>query len=152
MTAARAFVDSNVLIYTVSRGVDEPKRLKALEVLGELLDPNAGVVSPQVIGEFVSACSRPSFPWASDIEVLDQAEAWIEEFEVAPLDALTTAYAVRAASRYRMHYYDAQIWAAARASGCDVILTEDTHGDEIEGVRYVNPFVPGFDLAAALRG
>jgi predicted nucleic acid-binding protein len=150
MTTCRVFVDSNVLIYTVSRGVDEPKRVKALEVLRELLDPNAGVISPQVIGEFVSACSKQSFPWAKCAEVLGQAEAWIEEFEVARLDAVTTAQAVRVTSRYRLHYYDAQIWAAARMSGCDIILTEDTHGDEIEGVRYVNPFAPGFDVAALL--
>jgi predicted nucleic acid-binding protein len=151
MTSRRVFVDSNVLIYTVSRGIDEPKRLKALEVLRELLDPNAGVISPQVIGEFVSACSRPSFPWASDVQILGQAEAWIEEFEVARLDAVTTEQAVRATNRYRLHYYDAQIWAAARVSGCEVILTEDTHGDQIEGVRYVNPFAPGFELESLLK-
>jgi predicted nucleic acid-binding protein len=152
MTTRRVFIDSNVLIYTVSRGVDEPKRLKALDVLLELLDPNAGVISPQVIGEFMSACSRASFPWASAAEVLGQAAGWIEEFEIAQLDAVTTTQALRVADRYQLHYYDAQIWAAARMSGCDIILTEDTHGDEIEGVRYVNPFEPGFDLEALLAG
>lgn len=43
---------------------------------------------------------------------------------------------------------DAQIWAAARLAGITIVLTEDFNsGAVIEGVRFVNPFTPEFELA-----
>jgi len=40
-----------------------------------------------------------------------------------------------------LSYWDAAILAAARASGCRELLTEDmSHGREVEGVLIVNPF------------
>ncbi len=86
------------------------------------------------------------------LKALEAVQRLLVGYELIVLDALTTAEALRACDRYRLDYFDAQIWAAARMSGCDIILTEDTHGDEIEGVRYVNPFEPGFELESMLAG
>ena len=41
------------------------------------------------------------------------------------------------------------MWAAARTAGAAVLLTEDFQdGQEVEGVRFVDPFAEGFDLGA----
>ena len=43
--------------------------------------------------------------------------------------------------RYRLSWWDALIVAAAQASECPILLTEDLqHGQEFEGVRVVDPF------------
>ena len=43
--------------------------------------------------------------------------------------------------RHRLSYWDAAILEAARALGCEVVLSEDlTHGRSYDGVRVENPF------------
>jgi predicted nucleic acid-binding protein len=52
-----------------------------------------------------------------------------------------------------MTYWDAQIWASARLSQIPVVLSEDFgDGVIIEGVRFVNPLGPDFNLEAWLHG
>lgn len=44
-------------------------------------------------------------------------------------------------------YHDAQIWAAARLAQIPVVLSEDfADGAVHDGVTFVNPLRPGFDL------
>jgi predicted nucleic acid-binding protein len=44
--------------------------------------------------------------------------------------------------RYGYHFYDAMIVAAALSAGCTTLYTEDLqHGQQIEGLRMVNPFL-----------
>jgi predicted nucleic acid-binding protein len=51
--------------------------------------------------------------------------------------------ALRGVVRYRLSYYDAQIWAVARLNHVPVVLSEDFSAwSEIEGVRFENPFAP----------
>ena len=48
-----------------------------------------------------------------------------------------------------MSYWDAQLWATARLNQVEVVLSEDFQdGRALDGVRFVNPFAPSFDLAA----
>ena len=56
--------------------------------------------------------------------------------------------AARGVRDHRMSYWDAQIWATARLNQVDVVLSEDfQEGRLLEGVRFVNPFAPSFDVA-----
>lgn len=51
--------------------------------------------------------------------------------------------AVHGVGRYRLPYWDALIWATAKANGVGYVLTEDTHADEIEGGALPEPFRGG---------
>jgi predicted nucleic acid-binding protein len=52
--------------------------------------------------------------------------------------------ALEAKERFRISYWDAAIIEAARASGCQVVLTEDLNdGQDYGGVRARNPFTEG---------
>jgi predicted nucleic acid-binding protein len=45
-------------------------------------------------------------------------------------------------------YWDAQLWACARLHHTRLVLSEDfTDGQVIEGVRFVDPFRPAFDVS-----
>ena len=43
--------------------------------------------------------------------------------------------------RFQISYWDAAILAAAKASGCEQLLSEDlNHGQDYDGVTVTNPF------------
>lgn len=49
---------------------------------------------------------------------------------------------MEAIPRYSLSLWDALIWAVARENRIQVIYTEDIQSaPEIEGVRYINPFM-----------
>ncbi len=49
--------------------------------------------------------------------------------------------AIRLKQSHSLSYWDATIVEAARAAGCDTVLSEDmTDGADYDGVRVVNPF------------
>jgi len=49
--------------------------------------------------------------------------------------------AIGASQRHRISYWDAAILEAARALGCDLLLSEDfADGSDYDGLRVENPF------------
>lgn len=132
------FVDTNVLLYGVSRAPEE--RGKAA-IAREILRRRDLVLSVQVLQEFYVQATRESRP---DRLRHDQAVRLVESFCRYPVQELTLSI-VRAAfatrSRWRLSYWDAAILEAARASGCGVVLSEDLADEEdYDGVRVENPF------------
>jgi len=54
----------------------------------------------------------------------------------------------RGVRQHHLSYFDAQIWATARLNGIPTIFTEDfENGRRVEGVRFVNPLLPDFNIA-----
>jgi predicted nucleic acid-binding protein len=145
-----AMLDANVLVY--AEDAREPSRAATAEqLLSQLIKQGLAVVTPQVLGEYWLTVTRKLVPAMS----LDSAEARIHVYRsfmrVLPYDSVIVAEAVRGARAYGFHYYDAQIWAAARLASVDTVFSEDfADGSQIEGVRFVNPFAQGFDVEAFL--
>jgi len=85
----------------------------------------------------------------------DAREAVLEYSAGWPVVSLTVAEvheAVTSAARHQFHFWDALIWAAAKAARAGTVLTEDFQdGRIIEGVRFVDPFRADFDIARLLR-
>jgi predicted nucleic acid-binding protein len=60
--------------------------------------------------------------------------------------------AARAVRDHRLNFRDAQLWASAKINGVDTIFSEDFNsGSMLGGVRFVNPFEPGFHLPKFVR-
>jgi predicted nucleic acid-binding protein len=145
-----AMLDANVLVYSDdSRSPSKAARARLL--IQFLVERGLAVVTPQVLGEYWLAVTRKlATPLPFDL-----AEARIHEYRnfarVVPYDSVIVAEAVRGQRRYGFHYYDAQIWAAARLAAIDVVFSEDfADGSQIEGVRFANPFADDFDMDAFL--
>ena len=69
-------------------------------------------------------------------------------FEVYDLTRFTILEAGRGVRDYRLSYYDAQIWAIARLNQIPVVFSEDFQNEQtLEGVQFLDPFAPGFNLA-----
>jgi predicted nucleic acid-binding protein len=137
MTAAR-FLDTNILLYSISRNPAEgTKRSIAIA----LLDADDLALSVQVLQEFYVQATRATRPdaLAHDIAA-GLIRTWLRfKIQETTLPVMLGALDIKAT--YRLSYWDAAILAAARALGCRELLSEDmSHGQEVEGVRIVNPF------------
>ena len=138
-TIAMRFVDTNVLLYSVSTHPAETnKAAAAVDVLGgEDL-----CLSVQVLQEFYVQATRVTRP---DPLAHDDAVAFIETWQRFPVQDMSAALmreALAATRRWRVSYWDAAIIEAARMLECDELLTEDLNaGQAFDGLTVVNPFV-----------
>ena len=136
--SARRFLDTNVLLYSISRAADEePKRERAIA----LLEQDDCGLSVQVLQEFYVQATRAARP---DALPHDMAAGLIEAWRRFPVQDNTIAVmrgALEIRAAHGFSYWDSAIIAAARALGCRELYTEDmSHGREIEGVAIINPF------------
>ena len=131
------FVDTNVLLYAISR--DEEERDKAQQA-NDILDEGDLGLSVQVLQEFYVQATRSS---RLDRLTHEQAAALVESFLRFPTADLTPPImqaAFETRERFKISYWDAAIIEAARALGCDVVLSEDLNdGQDYAGVRVENP-------------
>ncbi len=130
--AAEVFLDTNVVLYLLSE--DDEKADRAEEIVAQ-----GGVVSVQVLNEFVSVATRKlGMRIAEAREVLAAVRSLCE---VVPLQEDTHDLGLQIAERHRLSIYDAMIVSAARLAACKVILSEDMRdGLSLEGIRVRNPF------------
>lgn len=132
------FVDTNVLLYAISRDPEEQDKAKRAN---EILAGRELALSVQVLQEFYVQAARASRP---DPLTHTQAAALVESFLRFPVVEVTTGVmlaALRTRQRFDISYWDAAILEAGRFAGCDVVLSEDlSHGQDYAGVRVENPF------------
>lgn len=144
-------VDSNILVYIFDPR-DHAKQRKALDVLDFLIARRLAVLSVQCLTEFFRAVRwRLPQPLSHD-----QALAHVEDFtlscRVLPLTPPVVMDGCRGCQDHGLAFWDALIWAVTKLNGILYILTEDEeHGRVIEGVRYLNPFHPDFDVSLLER-
>lgn len=132
------FIDTNVLLYAISR--DPGERAKA-ERANELLAGRELALSVQVLQEFYVQATRPS---RSDPLSHEHAYRLVESFLRFPVATTTSELMLSALELARgsgISYWDAAILEAARSLGCEVVLSEDlADGRDYDGVRVENPF------------
>ena len=132
------FVDTNVLLYAVSRHPDERDKAQRAN---DILASRDLALSIQVLQEFYVQATRSGRP---DPLTHEQAVGLVESFMRFPVTPITaelmrSAFATR--RRWGISYWDAAIVEAGRSLGCDVVLTEDLNdGEDYDGVRVENPF------------
>ncbi len=135
---AVAFIDTNVLVYA-NDDADVTKRDRAMDVIASLARRGDGAISTQCLIEYGAVAYRKL---GQPVELIDaQLEFFTGCFEVVPVSAALIGAAVRLAQRFRIHYFDALILAAAASAGCGVLYSEDLNpGQSYSDVRVVDPF------------
>ena len=132
------FLDTNILVYSISRDpAEKEKRERAIA----LLDRDEGALSIQVLQEFYVQATRTSRP---DRLPHDIAKGLITTWTRFPVQEITLSIlnsALEIKAAHGFSYWDSAIIAAARAMGCRTLYSEDlSHGREIEGITIINPF------------
>jgi predicted nucleic acid-binding protein len=132
------FVDTNILLYAISRDPAEQDKAKRAN---DILTGRDLALSVQVLQEFYVQSTRASRP---DPITHLQAVRLIESFRRFPVQDITSAILVAAldtSQRFRLSYWDSAIIEASRAMGCTEVLSEDLgDGQDYAGVRVTNPF------------
>jgi predicted nucleic acid-binding protein len=132
------FVDTDVLLYVISRDPAEQSKAKRAN---DILSTRDLALSVQVLQEFYVQATRVGRP---DAIAHKQAVRLIESFRRFPVQDITAGVmmaALDARERFQLSYWDAAIIEAARAMGCAHVLSEDLNdGQDYAGVRVTNPF------------
>jgi len=136
----RSFLDTNVFLYVFDKTAPAKAR-KASELIRDAITSRKGVVSYQVVQEFLNVALK-RFPVPMTVP---EAEQYIfKVFRVllsAPPSEVLFTEALHLSGRYQFAWYDSLIVAAAIQAECSIIYTEDLqHGLQVRGLRIENPF------------
>jgi predicted nucleic acid-binding protein len=143
-----SLVDSNVLIYAYDPR-DTGKQRQAALVLATLVERGSGVLSVQCLAEFVNVTTKKLPEPLTRHEAQAQVERLSAAFRVVDLTPLVVIEGCRGSADHGLSFWDTLIWSAAKLNQVPIILTEDAeHGRMLEGIRYLNPFDPTFELAS----
>jgi predicted nucleic acid-binding protein len=137
---ATVFVDTNVLLY--ARDASETRRQPLAQAwVDSLWQTRRARLSFQVLHEYYVGLTHKLVPGLDR----DTAQADVRDlmaWRPVRVDGPLLDDAWRIEGRYGLHFWDAQIVAAARAAGCRYLLSGDLqHGQDLDGVEVVDPFV-----------
>src|SRR4030042_2155747 len=118
------FLDTNILVYTFDDG-DPGKRDRARALVAEALSQSHGIISYQVMQEFLNPALRK---FAKPLTAADA-----ERYLTVVLEPLCTVFAgvelyhqaIDIAERWKYSFYDSLIIASALGAGCTVLSSED---------------------------
>ena len=135
------FLDSNIILYRMDKSAPEKRRI-AHTLMGEALVQANGYISPQVVQECLNILTSKGKEPIS----LTDAKIFLDNVLlplVKPLDlSLLYDTALATKEKYKFSFYDALIISAALQLGCHTLYTEDLqHGQKIEGLKIINPFL-----------
>lgn len=128
------FADTNIVVYAY--GVDAAKLASAKAIVSA-----SPVISTQVINEFHNVARRKL---RLDMVTRHRiATDLLQSCRVVALDQAIAGAAMQVEARYQVSYWDALIIAAALATSCNTLYSEDLQdGQLFEGRLTVkNPFV-----------
>ena len=132
------FIDTNILLYSISR---DPTETRKREIAIGLLDNEDVALSVQVLQEFYVQATHATRSDALPHDIaIGLLRTWLR-FKVQEITLPIMMSALEIRTIYKLSYWDAAIVAAARALGCRELFSEDfSHGREVEGVIINNPF------------
>jgi len=134
------FIDTNIFIYTFDPSSPQKQAL-ARKLVAKALEDSQGVISFQVIQEFLNVATRKfKIPLESRDCTLYLRSVLAPLCEVYPsIEFYREALDIQ--ERWRFSFYDSMIVAAAIEAGCDILFSEDLqHGMAIRNLTIENPF------------
>jgi predicted nucleic acid-binding protein len=142
--SARVFLDTNILVYCFDHS-DKKKQQQADALVDAALRDHSGVISNQVIQEFLNVASRkfvkPMTPTEARTYLQTVLSPLCEVFSSIAL--YQQALSVQEETGYS--FYDCLIIAAALEAKCEILYSEDLHpGHTVRGLTIQNPFVAQF--------
>ncbi len=147
---AASLVDTNVLVYAYDPR-DDTKKARAGQLLDSLTATGQAVLSVQCLTEFFAAVTRRLPEPMTTTEALERVEHLAQACRVVDLTTAVALEGLRGSARHQLSPWDGLIWAAAKLNQVPYVLTEDAeHGKVLEGIRYLNPFDPSFDVGVVL--
>jgi predicted nucleic acid-binding protein len=137
------FVDTNILLYAHDRHAGE-KQTIAAELLASLWEERCGLLSPQVLQEFLVNAARklrPPVALAQARDIVRAYAAWV--VRDTSVDDILRATELMELTGYS--FWDSLIIASAESAGATLLYSEDMqHGRNVAGLEIRNPFEKNF--------
>ena len=135
----KSFLDTNLIVYA-NDDRDPQKQVRAIEVITREMRNGTGVVSTQVMQEYVVVAGGKLH---QDSDTIVQQLLLLESLEVVQITPALIRRGLELQFRYQISYWDASILAAAEHAQCSRLLTEDLNpGHLYATVRIENPLIP----------
>ena len=144
---ARLFVDTNILIYALDPA-DLQKRQVSADLLRRTIRSRILTLSPHSLNEVYRVLTqrRKIMPVAEARAYLSGLAPWC----IAPLDPQTTIRAWAVQDDIGTSWWDSLMLAAALRAECALFVSEAMQdGQDVSGMRIVNPFTNEFAKALA---
>ena len=137
-TIYKSFIDTNILIYALDQA-DPVKQQKARALLKTLQEKETGVISTQILQEFFVVSTTKL---KLNIDLVKKIIITLKNFKTITVDLKIIEEAIDCSALNKITFWDALVVTTAKAAGCHSIWSEDLgHGQLIDGVRIINPFI-----------
>lgn len=137
----RYFLDTNIIVYSFD--VSDPQKQKtAKKLITDGLIQNQGVISYQVVQEFINVSTRKFETPLSIKDCRQYVDSVLDQmWEVySSKDLVHSAFDIH--ERWQYSFYDSLIIAAAIEASCNILYSEDLqHKQKIYSLQILNPFV-----------
>ena len=138
------FVDTNILLYTIS---SDPAEESKRRIAQSILERTDCVLSVQVLQEFYYRATTQkksrgtSFQPISPRVAEDLIATWLR-FRVESMTVAMVQKAMKISQTSILSYWDSALIVAAEQAGCQLLITEDLNHSQVIGtIRIHNPFV-----------
>lgn len=135
----KCFLDTNLIVYTCDES--EPlKQKENIEFLNQIHEKSQPVISTQTLGEFFNVAVRKLS--LSKQDAMTETKRLASSFPVYEITVENVSHAMKISNEIQYSYWDSLILAMAIDTGCSILYSEDLNsGQEIEGLKIVNPFM-----------
>ncbi len=134
------FLDTNILIYSFDHS-NPAKRAEALRLIKISLQTGKGIISSQVVQEFINvAIKKFEVPFS-----LHDCRKYLDTVLSGLCRVFTSIelykHTLDIMERWGYSYYDSLIIAAALQADCEILYSEDLHHNQkIRGLTIIDPF------------
>ncbi len=134
------FIDTNIFVYCFDDRQPD-KKVRALALISEALQTGNGMISWQVMQEFLNVSTRkfqaPLKPEDAKVYLQKVLHPLCHVFP--DLNLYSAALEILGKTNYS--FYDSLIIAGAIRGGCVILYSEDLNpGQQVDCVKVVNPF------------
>ena len=135
------FIDTNIFVYSFDKN-DQTKQQKANDLIKTALQMHNGIISSQVVQEFINVSTRK---FSTPISIQD-SEKYLTKV-LSPLCQVFTSIdlyfkALDVMDRWQFSFYDSLIVSAALQAECNILYSEDLqHNQKIQNLTIINPFL-----------
>lgn len=136
----RYFLDTNILVYTFDSSSPK-KQAVAIELVRNALEKRCGIISYQVVQEFINVALRKFSKPMSTLDAGFYLTKVLQPLcEVFP-DINLYSQALIIKEEISCSFYDALIISSAQAGDCKILYSEDLQDSVvIRNIRIENPF------------
>lgn len=137
----RYFLDTNILVYTFDSSSPK-KQTIAIELVRNALEKRSGIISYQVIQEFINVALRKFSKPMSTLDAGFYLTKVLQPLcEIFP-DINLYSQALTIKDEISCSFYDALIISSAQAGDCKTLYSEDLqNGAIVRNLRITNPFI-----------